>query len=223
VPLSLRTLAGTSAEASVEYAGVPRVASVSNTASATRLKGLSGAADTGGAPLRLKGRGLAGQVSVVRFVNEEGLAEGTEYALQEAGESALDAATVAENPALVQVQACTVTGCSAPLPADQLYLYPPGAPAVEELSPRSGRAAGDTKVLIRGRDLACPLAVSFGKNEARSFAAVPPGRCASAAPTIEAVSPAGAPGKEVPVTVTTWESYFTGTEDETSQALFRYR
>ncbi len=223
LPLSVRTLAGSSPPSSVEYAGVPRVTAVLDAHGGPRLNGLSGAADTGGTAIELKGKGLAGQVELVRFDGEEGFSEGTQYSLTEEGEGRLAADTVAENPALVQVQACTVSGCSTATAPDELYLYPPGQPAVQALSPSSGASSGGTRVLIRGANLDCPLAVSFGRREARSFAATQPGPCDLPGGSVEAVSPAAPKGTEVPVTVTTWESYFTGSGDAPSSALFRYR
>ncbi len=223
LPLSVRTLAGSSSPASVEYAGVPRVSAVINGASALRLHGLGGAVDTGGAPLALKGKGLAGQVALVRFEGGEGFSEGTQYTLHEGGEDELFVASAAENPSLVQVQACTVTGCSTATPLDQLYLYPPGQPAVEALRPSAGPARGGTKVLVSGANLDCPLAVSFGSKEAESFAPTAAGPCDQPGAAVDAVSPPAARGSEVPVRVTTWESYFTESGDAPSNALFRYR
>jgi hypothetical protein len=223
LPLTVRTLAGSSAPASVEYAGVPRVSAVINLGNTTRLNGAPGAPDTGGTPIVLRGRGLEGQVAFLHFGAEEGYSDGTQYTLTEEGEDRLAAQTVAENPALVQVEACTVTGCSPAAAGAQLYLYPPGQPLVEELSPASGKSAGGTKVLIRGQNLACPLGVSFGKKAAQSFEATEPGPCDLPTSSVEAVSPAGTPGSEVPVTVTTWESYFTGSGDAPTKALFTYK
>jgi hypothetical protein len=224
VPLTVRTLAGDSVAASVRYAGVPRVTSVLNSASSTRLNGLYGALDTGGTPIVLKGRGLAGQVAFVHFdAEEEEYSDGTQYTLVGAGEGRLDTQTVSQNPALVHVEACTVSGCSAPSAGAQLYLYPPGQSKVERLSPASGKAAGGTKVVIRGQNLACPLAVSFGNVAASSFAPGQPGPCDSPTSSVDAVSPAGAAKTRVPVTVSTWESYFTGSGDAPTTALFTYK
>jgi hypothetical protein len=39
---------------------------------------------------------------------------------------------------------------------------------------------------------------------------------------VTAVSPPGSPGRKVPVTVTTLESYFTGSGDAPTKALFTY-
>jgi hypothetical protein len=221
--LTVRTAAGTSPPASVTYAGVPRVTSVTTPGSSTRLNGISGAPDTGGTAIALEGKGLAGQVERIDFGVKEGFSEGTQYSLTEEGPTRLTTQTVSENPSLVPVEACTVSGCSAAVAKAELYLYPPGQPLVEELSPSAGKAAGGTKVLIRGRNLACPLAVHFGKKAARSFGPTEPEPCDLPTGGVEAVSPPAGAGSEVPVTVTTWESYFTGTGDGPSTALFTYR
>jgi hypothetical protein len=224
IPVSVRTLAGSSAESSIEYAGLPSVSAVESAASSVRLKGRSGAADTGGTPLILQGEGLAGQVTFVHFLEEpEELSQGTQYTVVAEGETRLRTETVSENPGLVQVRACTVTGCSVTSASDQLYLYPPGQPTVDSLSPRTGAAAGGTKVKIRGQNLGCPLAVAFGGKRAKSFAEVPALLACGSTVEVRAVSPAGKAGKSVPVTVTTWESYFTNTGDAPSQARFSYR
>ena len=67
---------------------------------------------------------------------------GTQYTFNVASNGSLSTQTVQQNPALVDVQRCTVTGCSRAVKADRLYLYPPGNPHVISVSPSSGRAAG---------------------------------------------------------------------------------
>jgi hypothetical protein len=223
IPISVRTLAGYSPPASVEYAGIPSVAGVESTASSVRLKGRSGAPDTGGTPIALQGAGLAGQVTYLRFEEPEAISQGTQYTVVAEGETRLSAQTVSENPALVDVSACTVTGCSATSASNRIYLYPPGEAAVDSLSPHAGSASGGTKVTIHGQNLGCPLAVAFGDKRAQSFAKVSSKLACGSTSKVRAVSPAGRAGKSVPVTITTWESYFTNTGDAPSQARFNYR
>jgi hypothetical protein len=115
-----------------------------------------------------------------------------------------------------------VTGCSASSPDDLLYLYPPGQPEAESLKPSSGSAAGGTKVVLHGQNLGCPLTVTFGAAEAESFNEVETLLACGSTTTLDAVSPAGTEGAKVPVTVTTLESYFTGTSVAPSKALFTY-
>jgi hypothetical protein len=223
IPLSVRTLAGSSPESSVEYAGVPTVSGVESTASSVRLKGHSGAADTGGTPIVLQGDGLAGQLTRVQFIEEsEELSEGTQYTFTAEGETSLRTQTVSENPGLVDVRACTVSGCSTTSASDRLYLYAPGQPAVDSLSPSSGPAAGGTQVKVSGQNLGCPLTVRFGGKRSKSVTEIPALLACGSTASLRAVSPHGKARKSVPVTVTTWESYFTSTGDAPSQARFTY-
>jgi Pro-kumamolisin, activation domain/IPT/TIG domain len=223
VPFIVRTLAGETAPTPVKYAGVPRVTHVENTASKVRLEGISGAPDTGGTPILITGKGMQGQATLVRFDDTASApSEGTNYTVSATNGKKLTTETVSQNPALANVQVCTVTGCSTTSGADLLYLYPPGRPEVESLKPSSGSAAGGTKVVVHGQNLGCPLAVAFGAAEVESFNAVETLLACGSTTTLDAVSPAGTEGSKVPVTVTTLESYFTGTTDTPSKALFTY-
>lgn len=77
--------------------------------------------------------------------------------------------TVAQNPALADIEVCSVTGCSHNPPADYFYLYPPGNPKVTSVRPDSGPAADGTKVTIGGQNLGCVTKVFFGKVAAGKF------------------------------------------------------
>jgi len=187
------------------------------------LEGISGALDNGGTPIAITGKGLLGQVSFVHFTNSADLpSEGTNYTVSAASATKLTTQTVSQLPALVNAQACTVTGCSATSKEDLLFLYPPGQPAVESLTPHAGSVAGGTKVHVHGQNLGCPIAVSFGSAEAESFNAVETMLNCQSPTALEAVSPPGTAGTKVPVTVTTEESYFTGSSDAPSTARFKY-
>jgi hypothetical protein len=224
VPFSVRTLAGESAQAPVEYAGVPRVTAVESTASNVRLHGMSGALDTGGTPILISGKGMLAQATLVRFEDSESPpSEGTNYTFTASSNTKLSTQTVSQNPALANVEVCTVTGCSATSKADLLFLYPPGQPDVESLAPHSGSAAGGTKVVVHGANLGCPLAVSFGGSEAESFSPVEALLACGSTTAVDAVSPAGNAGTKVPVTVTTAESYFSSSGDAPTSALFTYK
>jgi len=221
--LSVRTLAGRSAPTQVQYAGVPRVSAVRTVAGKVRLNGVGGAPDTGGAAIEVSGRGMQGQVTVVRFQDSVSApSEGTNYTFTASSDSSLQTSTVAENPALANVLVCTVTGCSAESEHDLIYLYPPGAPEVASLNPHEGPAAGGTSVSVRGANLGCPLAVSFGGAQAQSFSGIEALTYCGSTSALQAVSPKGVAGTSVPVTVTTLESYFTGNGDAPSRALFTY-
>jgi hypothetical protein len=223
VPLSVRTLAGDSAQTPVHYAGVPQVSAVESTASSVRLTGISGAADTGGTTIQITGEGMLGQVTLVRFDDSQSPpSEGTNYAFTANDNSQLSTQTVSQNPAIANVQVCTVSGCSATSKADLLFLYPPGQPHVASLTPHSGSAAGGTAVVVHGENLGCPLAVAFGTSEAESFTPVQALLACGSTSTVDAVSPPGEARTKVPVTVTTAESYFTGSGDAPTNALFAY-
>ena len=218
MPFSVRTLAGDSPAATVEYAGVPRVSALHNTASSTRLKGLGGAPDTGGTPIVLKGQGLAGQVTLVRFDAKKNSPKAPSTRSTAAGETRLTrrpcprtrgSSTCRRAPSGAAARPPRRLGCTCTRP---------GSPPSNRC-PR-GQAAGGTKVAIHGQNLGCPLAVrSATKGEV--VRARPPGPAEG--------RPAGSSGiprrrrKSVPVTVTTWESYFTDTGDAPSTALFSYK
>ena len=104
VPFSITTPGGQSAPVSAAYAGIPKVTSVVNTANSRNLDGTYGARDTGGAPIRVTGRGFAGQlIGPVEF-NGVGTAysNGTQYTFTVHGSTSLITQTVSQNPALVE-------------------------------------------------------------------------------------------------------------------------
>jgi hypothetical protein len=223
VPVTVGTVIGSSAPAEATYAGIPVVSSVST--GSPLLHGHPGAVDTGGAPLDVSGEGLEGQLTYVHFDEVQPMEEpstGISYAFTEQG-GGISLSTVAELPALLNVEACTVSGCSKDVSADELYLYPPGQPQVEALTPAKGPASGGTKVTVSGHNLGCELSVSFGAARSKTVspgAGAPP--CGSRT-ELKATSPVSRAARSVPVKVTTWESYFTGTGDGPSSALFTYK
>ena len=224
VPFSIRSLAGQSAAATVSYAGIPRVSDVVNPHNRKTLNGSYGAPDTGGTPIAVTGKGFAGQLTNVEF---EGAASpifiSTQYSVSVASGTSLSTQTVAQNPGLVYLRACTVSGCSREVTGDELYLYAPGNPAVTSVSPRSGSTAGGTKVTIRGNNLGCAIGVFFGKVRARSFRQTPAFLACGSTTTLTAASPSGKAGAKVAVRVQTIESYFAGAGHGTSKATFTYR
>jgi Pro-kumamolisin, activation domain/IPT/TIG domain len=224
VPFSVRTLAGQSAATTVGYAGVPKVTNIVNTRQHKTLKGIYGAPDTGGTSINITGKGFTGQLTLVEFTDTKSpYSFGTQYTFNVVGDTSLSTQTVQQNPALVNVQLCTVTGCSHAGKADQLYLYPPGNPDVTSVSPASGRAGGGTKVTIDGNNLGCALGVFFGKRKARSFAQRPALLDCGSTITLTATSPRGKAGAKVPVSVETIESYFSNAGHGTSSARFTYK
>jgi hypothetical protein len=224
VRLSVKTLAGQSPAAAALYAGVPQVRQVVTLRSRLRLHGVPGAPDTGGTPIRIAGRGFAGQLSgPLLFVAAHGVSAGTDYAYRLLGRGSMRTTTVSQTPARVDVMACTVSGCSAPSRGDRLWLYAPGTPAVRTLTPAAGSPAGGTRVTVQGSNLGCPLGVWFGRRAALSFR---PGLGAldcGATAFVRAAAPPGTPGSRVPVSVATVQSYFTGRGRGSTSARFSYR
>ena len=124
--------------------------------------GLSGASTVGGTPIEVQGQHFQGQVLALKIagLNRAEGSGGTQYNFKVTGDTALRTQTVSQNPGLVAVEPCTVSGCAkGSLPAG-LVLYPPGSPSVTAVSPSSGPAAGGTPITIIGRNLGCPLHVA---------------------------------------------------------------
>ena len=225
IPFSVKTLAGQSPQDTVTYAGVPKVTAVVNTINSTELEGTYGAPDTGRTPIQVSGQGFAGQlIAPIEFTDTKTpFSLGTQYTFTVNSNTSLSTQTVQQNPAIVDVQLCTVTACSLNRPADLLYLYPPGNPRVTSVAPNSGPTAGGTKVTIGGENLGCPLEVFFGDVEAESFTPVQALLDCGSTTTLHATSPPGTAGTKVPVTIGTIESYFTGSGRGTTTASFTYK
>jgi Pro-kumamolisin, activation domain/IPT/TIG domain len=224
VPFSVSTLAGQSPSVNVTYAGMPEVTGVVNTRSHTTLNGTYGAPDTGGTPIKISGKGLAGELTVAEFTDtKSAFSLGTQYRFTVHGATSLTTHTVGQDPALVNVRLCTATGCSKAVRADRLYIYPPGNPDVTSVSPTSGPVAGGTKVTIDGDNLGCALGVFFGTAKARSFTQRAALLDCGSTITLTATSPTGTAGAKVPVSVETVESYFTHAGHGTTTAGFTYK
>jgi IPT/TIG domain len=147
---------------------------------------------------------------------------GTQYTYTVRSDESINTQTVAQNPALVDVQVCGVTGCSPNPPTDYLYLYPPGNPKVTSVRPGSGPAAGGTKVTIGGQNLGCVTKVFFGKVVAEKFSNAKALLDCGSTSLVHATVPPGQAGTTVKVSVTTVESGFTGTGPSKSSAGFTY-
>jgi hypothetical protein len=224
VPFRVRTLAGQSSRVNVTFAGVPHVTRMVNTRNHTNLDGTYGALDTGGTPIRVSGTGFAGQLAVIQFVGRSGSPSfGTQYTFNVSGASSLGTQTVGQTAASVDVQLCTVSGCSNTVRGDRLYLYAPGNPDVTSVSPSSGPAAGGTQVTIDGHNLGCATGVFFGKTKAESFTPTPTAFYCGSTITLTATSPNGPAGKKVPVSVETVESFFSHTGHGITTADFKYK
>ena len=210
VAFSVRSLGGRSPGRAVTYAGVPAITGVVNARSSLNLGGVYGGPDTGGTPLIVHGRGLGtDQVIGVQFLQpgHTPYSIGTQYLFNAEG-GRLTTATVAENPAVVTVQPCTVTGCTRAGTGNRFWLYAPGTPTVSAVTPDSGPAAGGTVVGITGQNLGCPLSVSFGTVAATAITPAQTLLPCGSSQALQATAPAGGAGATVPVTVQTAAGFF---------------
>jgi hypothetical protein len=219
--LYVKSLAGQSAASSVVYAGVPTVTAALNTA-----LGRNGAADSGGAPVTLSGQGFRQAVGPLLFYDTSSMQPpiyATQYTYTVASDKTITTQSPASLPGLDNVEVCSVTACSLNPPADYFYLYPPGNPKVDSISPSSGPAGGGTAVQIHGANLGCVTGVFFGKVVAEKFSNSQAVLDCGSTDLVDATSPPGKAGSTVVVTVTTVESDFTGSGPSRSTATFTYQ
>ena len=218
VPFSVRTLAGQSAGSPVTYAGIPAVSSALNPATER-----DGGPATGRTPIAIGGSGFDQAIGPLQFVDTASpFSLGTQYTYTVNSDTSISSQTVGQNPALVDVEVCSVTGCSLNPPQDYFYLYPPGDPKVDSIRPTSGPAAGGTAVAIRGENLGCVTGVFFGSVVAERFSNAKALLDCGSTDLVNATAPPGKAGTTVTVTVTTVESNFTGSGLSNSSARFTY-
>jgi subtilase family serine protease len=214
ISVGASSLAGTSTtDGQIFYAGVPQVSSVVNT-----ITGKSGVPDTTscpspppaagcGVPLAISGAGFLQSVGPIGFVdNINGFSLGTQNNYTVNSDTSVSTQSVSQNPALVDVELCTNTGCSFDPPADYLYVFPPGNPQITALSPISGPAHGGNQVTISGANLGCVVSVAFGTvvtYEASNSVALL--HCGTTNQVV-VTAPPGPANTPVAVTVTTVES-----------------
>jgi Pro-kumamolisin, activation domain/IPT/TIG domain len=218
VPFSVTTLAGTSSEKPVTFAGIPVVTKVINT-----ITKHNGGPDTGGSPIAITGHGFSQAVGPLQFPDASfGFSFGTQYIYTVNSDSSISSQTVQQDPAVVDVQVCSVTGCSAN-PGDKFFLFPPGNPVVTSINPTSGRAAGGTRVTITGQNLGCVTGVFFGTKAAKKISNAAALLDCGSTTVVHATAPPGKAGTTVKVTITTVESDFTGAGRSKSTATFTYK
>ncbi len=224
LPFGVKTLGGSTKPVTALFAGIPTVTGVVNKDNSKTLNGTSGAVNTGGTPIAITGDGFSGQVLAPIEFNDAQLpfSFGTQNTFTVNSDTRISTQTVSQNPAFVDVQVCTVTGCSDTSPSDQLILYPPGDPNVDTVAPTTGPAAGGTKTKINGENLGCVLQVFFGNTQATKVSNLATFTDCGSTVQISATSPAGPAGTSVPVTAVTAESFFTGSGRSTSSAKFTY-
>ncbi|HEX5191895.1 MAG TPA: IPT/TIG domain-containing protein [Solirubrobacteraceae bacterium] len=222
--LSVKTLAGQSNAMPVRYAGLPVATRVINLANSTRIANIGGGPSTGGTPIEVQGLNFRGQILSLAILGLSPSLQsaGTQYRFEVTGDRALRTQTVAQNPGLVAVEPCTVTGCAKGSLQAGMLLYPPGAPTVTAVSPASGPAAGGTPITIAGHNLGCTLQVLVGGRPATGVASAKTIIGCGSTTTVTAITPAGVSGESAPVTVRTAAAAFTGRAGG-SEASFSYR
>jgi hypothetical protein len=222
--LSVKTLAGQSNAKPVRYAGIPAATRVINLRNRTRIAGVGGAPNTGRTPIEVRGLHFRGQILslAISGLDPAQQSGGTQYQFTVTGDTSLRTQTAAQNPGLVAVEPCTVTGCAKGSPAAGLLLYPPGAPDVTSVSPASGPATGGTAITVTGHNLGCPVQVLVAGHSATDVASSKSIIGCGSTTSLTAVTPAGTAGTAAPVTVRTAAGVFSG-RPGSSSASFAYR
>ena len=211
------SLAGNSSTAQqVIFAGIPNVTSVVNTAT-----GKPGVPDDPtcaspppasgcGTPVTISGEGFDQVFGPLGFIdNITGDDISTQYTYTVASDTKITTEALAQNPALVDVEVCSETGCSFNPPDDMLYIYPPGNPSISAISATSGPAHGGNVVKITGANLGCVLQVNFGPVASPDAVNAPALLYCGQTGEVLATAPPGKVGS-VKVSIITAESYFTG-------------
>lgn len=209
------SMAGLSNQSKIVYVGVPKVTSVVN--SRTGLPGVpdsftcaSSPPDAGcGAAVTISGIGLLQAVGPIGFVdNTTGYSVGTQYNFTVKSDRKLTTESVAQNPAIVDIEVCTSTGCSYNPGPDELAVYPPGNPKLASISTLSGPAQGGNVVVLGGVNLGCIVAVAFGKAVTLVTSNAQALLACGTTNEVAVVVPPGKAGTTVAVKVATVESYF---------------
>ncbi len=229
LPVGFASIAGASNESHIVYAGVPNVSEVENPQT-----GYSGVPDSVacaspsprsgcGAPIDIGGAGLLQVVGPIGFVdNLTGFSFGTQYNFAVKSDKRITTESVAQNPAVTDVEVCSVTSCSHNPGTDELLVYPPGNPGIDKLAPATGPAQGGNEVVIDGANLGCVVAVAFGKVE--TFEASNSQALLTCGTTnqIVVLAPPGQVGTKVPVRVATVESILDRSGRVSNSILYAY-
>jgi len=217
IAVGATSIAGASTTtAAIVYAGVPEVTGAVNTGT-----GLDGVPDSQscanpppaggcGTPVTLTGAGFNQSVGPIGFVdNFTGTSVGTQYSYTVNSDTSISSQSVQQNPDVVDVEVCSVTGCGFNPPSDFLFVYPPGNPVISSITAAQGPAHGGNDLVIKGSNLGCAISVSFGSvttgDATNAEALLDCGQTGE----VDVVAPAGAVGT-VHVTIQTVESEFTG-------------
>jgi len=162
--VSVQSVGGRSNVVRFAYAGIPLV----------RRIGAYGGPTTGGTLVRITGSGLA-QVRDVAFIpfdvtSPSGAA--TSYDVRVVSDRSITVVAPSSLPGPVDVVPCSPTGCARRNPSVDTFVYfNPASPSLAAVHPRSGPAAGGTRVALFGDNLDGAVAVRFGRNLARRLAA----------------------------------------------------
>ncbi len=212
--VSVQSLGGQSASGPVvTYAGVPVVTGVSPPV----------APDTGGTAVTAQGDGF-NQVLPPLLVNDalSPFSLGTVYDVAIPGNTSASFTTPAMNPALADLQLCSVSGCSPTSPADEMVIYPVGAASVASASPVRGPAHGGTIVTLNGDNLGCVVGVRFGSVMAEQFTNEQALLDCGSTTQVLVAAPPGVAGSTVHVSVMTIEGEVTGSGWSSTRATFTY-
>ncbi|HET9093211.1 MAG TPA: protease pro-enzyme activation domain-containing protein [Acidimicrobiales bacterium] len=212
--VSVDSLGGQSASGpAVTYAGVPVVTSVSPPV----------APDTGGTTVTVQGDGFDQALPPLLVTDAfSPFSLGTVYDVAIPSNTSATFTTPAMNPALADVQLCSVSGCSPTTPADEMIVYPPGAASVTSASPARGPAHGGTTVVLNGDNLGCVVAIRFGSVMAEQFTNEQALLDCGSTTQLLVAAPPGVAGKTVHVSVMTIEGAVTGSGWSSTTATFTY-
>jgi hypothetical protein len=207
------SIVGASNERSIVYAGVPEVTKVVNPL--THEPGVPDSVACAGVPpnagcgtpVEISGVGLLQVVGPIGFVDgESNFSLGTQYSYAVRSDKSIYTESVAQNPAVADVEVCTVTNCSDDPQTDFLFIYPPGNPSIDAMSPLEGPAQGGNDVVLNGANLGCVVAVAFGKAVTDETSNAKALLDCGTTDHVEVAAPPGVAGTKVAVRLVTVES-----------------
>jgi len=192
VPLSVQTSGGLSRTAALEYAGVPTLSSISSHVGAIQSPGT----------LTITGKGLSDATSV-EFVGQGFLNFLSSTTTRFVG-SPTDTSLTVDVPQFfaypTDVLVCSATGCSAPNPNVDTFVFAyAGRPSLSASSPKGGPARGGTVVTLEGTLDSEVTRVDFGT--VAGTIEQQPGLTPSG--PIVVLAPPGTAGTKVYITITT--------------------
>jgi Pro-kumamolisin, activation domain/IPT/TIG domain/PASTA domain/Divergent InlB B-repeat domain len=224
VGVTVQSAGGLSNSTNATYAGVPTISSVTATSGPTA--GTPAGPDTGGTPIEIDGKGMANQVLVVSFNDiASPFSVGSQYNFTPVSDTKLTTHTVPQNPAVVDTQVCTATDCSTPSSVnaettDLFFLFPPGNPKIDSISPATGPSNGGTQVTITGENLGCVTSIAFGSVQAETFSNAAALLDCGSTNSVTVTAPAAANVGPVQIKLTTVESDATGAAPATGSFTY---